>query len=372
MNELYFDCQAGISGDMTVAALIDIGLPLSLLKKELLKLGLIGYSISCSDVMRNGISGKKFNVKVGKQPLRDYHTIKKLISKSDLNVSVKKLALKIFSNIASAEGKIHATDHVHFHEVGAVDSIIDIVAVAIGIDYLKVNKCYCSKISLGSGFTNSMHGKIMLPAPATAEILKGFPVRMFELESELTTPTGAAIVKTLCKPGKPDQYSKIGYGAGSKTLEIPNILRVFVCDTIFDDTIDVIETNIDDMNPQFFEIVFEKLFKAGALDVFIQNIIMKKGRPAFCLTALCESKNTQKLSDIILTNTTSFGVRVRTEDRITLQREMGEVKLKGHKISVKTGYLNNKIIKKSYEYDDLKRVAAKLKKSVFDILKLLK
>ncbi|MCF7862031.1 nickel pincer cofactor biosynthesis protein LarC [Candidatus Woesearchaeota archaeon] len=381
MVSIYLDCQSGISGDMFLAAMIDLGMPVSHLKKELKKISnLNNFTIQTQNVMKNGISAVKFTVKAGKQPSRHHYQIIKMIQSSKLKDCVKKTAQMIFDNLASAEGKIHATDHVHFHEVGAVDSIVDIVGAAIAVDYFGIKKILCSHIPLGRGFTVASHGKIMLPSPATAELLSGFAVRFTDIDSELTTPTGAAIIKSFADPDLSGQkynttYEKIGYGAGERDLDTPNILRIFLeHKQINSNQIMVLETNIDDMSPQFFEIVMDYLFKAGALDVFITNIMMKKSRPAFKLTVICNQVDHKRIAEIILKNTTSFGIRMRLEDRIVLERKIDTYKTDYGPVRIKNGMIGKKVIKRMPEYDDVKRISKKKKESplkiFYDLMKI--
>lgn len=280
MKTAYFNCFAGISGDMIVGALLDCGLSFHDLKQEIEKLPVSDYSLSCEKVVKNSIGGIKFNVTVlEKQPERHLHEIERIIRESALDSQVIDTSIKIFRKIGEAESKIHGVgiEELHFHEIGALDSIIDIVASVIALQKLGIKKIISSPINLGSGFVNSMHGKLPVPAPATVELLKGIPVYSSGALFELTTPTGAAIISTMAdKFGEiPNmKISSSGYGAGMRDLEIPNLLRVIIGETddseADTDSVMVIETNIDDMNPEFYQHVYDKLLQAG-LSMFIQH-----------------------------------------------------------------------------------------------------
>jgi len=377
MKIAYLDCFSGIAGDMFLGALIDAGLKLSDLKNELNKLGLKGYSISAKTVNKKGLSGTKFDVKFKEGKTRHYSEIVKLIDKSKLDKEVKELSKKIFYVLGKAEAKIHNTklEKVHFHEVGAVDSIIDIVGAAIGVKKLEIERIYCSALPLGKGFVKFSHGKWPIPGPAAVEILKGKPVYQNKTEKELVTPTGAAIAAVLCSGfGEMPRMKvgKIGYGAGSADLETPNMLRIFIGEKGDENTVDVIETNIDDMNPEFYDYVIERLFKEGALDVYLENILMKKNRPGIKLSVISPIDKTDKLTKIIFEETTTLGVRINNKSRKVLEREIKTVKTKYGKVKVKLGKLNNKVVNIMPEYEDCKRIAKKNKialKKIYDLAK---
>ncbi len=370
---LYFECLSGISGDMTIAALLDLGVDKEYLVKELKKLKLSNYELEITKKYKNSILGTDFNVIVGEEKdHRHYVDIKKMILDSDLSDFVKDLSIKIFYEIAKAESKIHGTsmEHVHFHEVGAMDSIIDIVGTAILIEKLDVEYVVSNHLSIGTGFTMCQHGKIPVPAPATLEILKGIPLKKTEIESELVTPTGAAIIKVLADEFKPNatvDIKNIGYGLGKKDLEITNILRVYEIEK--EVSLSMIETNIDDMNPEVYSYLMDKLFDLKALDVFYTPIYMKKNRPATKLSVIVEDKNKNAVIEIILKETTSFGLRVYPIDRTVLERKIVEEDTAYGKIRFKYGYLNGKCIKKTPEYEDLKAIAEKENISLIELYK---
>lgn len=380
MKILYFDCFSGISGDMVLGAMADAGVDIKSIKKELKKLDLKGYDLKVSRVKRKGIKGTKLDVIVDEKKHLHHTTykyIKSMIERSRLSKKIKEDSLKIFKNIAEAEAKIHRTsiDNVHFHEVGAVDSIVDVVGAAICINILSPDIILSSPINTGMGMVKTEHGILPVPAPATAEMLKGFPSYSSDIRFELATPTGVGIITTIAKASNTIPNMKtnaIGYGAGSKDFpDTPNLLRIMIGETtpsspLFKkggmggfkhDSITVIESNIDDMNPQFYDHIMNRLFKGGALDVFLTPIIMKKNRPAVKITVLSDNKGADKLANILLNETTSFGVRIYKTERIKLEREIKIIKTKYGNVKVKIGKRNTKIIKVVPEYEDCKRIA---------------
>ena len=382
---LYIDCFSGISGDMVVGALIDLGLELNYLKSELEKMDLDEYSISCEDVKINSISAKKFKVKITKPPAyRDYKDIKRIISSSSLQSDVKKTALKIFQVIAEAEAKIHGVDieKVHFHEVGAVDSIIDIVSTAVGIKSLGIDVIYSSKIPLGKGFVSTLHGRLPVPAPATLEILKGLPVYSGDFGFEVTTPTGAAILKILVKEfGDMPHVSikKIGYGAGSKkNNKIPDVLR-FIKGNVEERSgagkesisgekdLILLSTNIDDSTPEILGYLLEKLHEKKVLDVWIEPIYMKKNRPAFKLCVLCDKKLEPEVIDMIFSETTTLGIRREAVKRYTALRKIKKVRLPYGEIQIKVGIYHGKEVTISPEFESCKKLAEKLNKPLKEV-----
>jgi uncharacterized protein (TIGR00299 family) protein len=299
-----------------------------------------------------------------------------LIEDSDLSGDVKAKSTTVFVKLGEAEARAHGTtiDKVHFHEVGAIDSIVDIVGSVIGISALGIERIYSSPLSLGKGFTKSAHGIIPVPAPATLELLKGIPVRRTEIESELVTPTGAAIISTLADgPGPVPEMviDRIGYGAGDRDLaEQPNLLRISLGTAKYSyerDTIKVIETNIDDMSPQVYDLLIDKLLGIGALDVFLTPIVMKKSRPAVKLTALVDSLHLQEVCDCILAETTTMGVRIYEADRKKLSREIIEVETEYGKVRVKLGKIADQVIKVLPEYEDCKHLAREKNVPVMEI-----
>ena len=365
----YFDCIAGASGDMILGSLLDCGLDFNYLKKELGKLNLKDFTLKQYKDQKQGISGTKFQVSVKKSHHhRGLQEILDIIDKSDLHNKVKSKSKKIFTNLARAEAKIHAksVDEIHFHEVGAVDAIIDIIGAAIGFDYFNLEQIAVSKIHLGTGSLQCAHGILPVPAPATLELLSSIPVYSTNIEQELLTPTGAAILTTLGTHfgGMPSMtIEKTGYGLGSRELEIPNILRLTIGNktTAFEhDVMQVIETNIDDMNPQFYEHLMDTLFKNGAKDVFLTTVIMKKNRPGVVLNVLADPGKTDLLSEIIFNQTTTLGVRISNiQKRNILSREIITIDTPWGKVRVKIRTLSNHNKSVSPEYEDCKKIAHK-------------
>lgn len=364
MKVLYFDCFAGIAGDMTVAALIELGLPLEVLRKELAVLPLSGYTLESSKVERHGVAGTSFKVNLTEadQPHRHYSGIAKMIDESPLAPRVKELAQRIFRRLAEAEAAVHGVplERVHFHEVGAVDSIVDIVGTAIGLDYLGVEAVYASGLPYGRGFVQTAHGKLPVPAPATAKLMEGIPLTADIGEGERVTPTGAAIIAALAEGfGPPPALTPLatGYGAGEKDFpELPNLLRVLLAEKEGEkgcQEVLVLETHIDDMNPEIFGFLMERLLEAGALDVAFSPLQMKKNRPATRLTVIADPSDLEKLSALILSESTAIGLRYYPASRVTSARRLetrsttlGEVAVK----VLETGRVTP-------EYDSCRKIA---------------
>ena len=409
MKILYYDCQVGISGSMNLGALIDLGVDENYLENELQKLNINDeFKLSIKKSSKMGITGTKVDVilkntqekqldphehshahsqnhnhehnhihKHEHNHNRNYKIIKELIESSDFNDQVKNLSIDMFKLIAEAEGKVHGKPlaAVHFHEVGATDSIVDIVGAAICLDYLDVEKVLSSPIQLGGGFVNCAHGKIPVPAPATIEILKEVPVKTGLVDSETTTPTGAAILKSTVNRFTQDLdfiVEKIGYGLGAKDFEVPNVLRVYLGE-LNDDEVEeeqqvILETNIDDMNCELYPYIEEKLFKEGALDVFKTPIIMKKGRPAVKFSVLALEKNIEEIQKILFEESTTAGIRWYPVHKVMLTRSFEKIKTKYGDIRIKNFYYNNKIIKSKPEFEDCKRLALKNNISINEIL----
>lgn len=402
----YFDCFSGVSGDMILGALVDAGVSAKELKNELSRLPIKGYRLNIKAVKRAGLSATKVDVEtsrkegLGKQrtELRKFKDVRKIIKDSSLSKDIKQKGLSIFKRLFEAEAEVHGEkyDKIHLHELSAVDCIIDIFGTLIGFDMLGIKKFHSSPVNLGSGMTVASgdppgreHGILPVPAPATAELLKnarvyssgtGFVASGDSLGRELTTPTGAAIVSTLARGFGPMpcmDVLNIGIGAGNKDLkDKPNVLRLFIgqdpscgAGQGTEDKVIVIETNIDDMNPQIYEYVIEKLFKAGALDVFLTQVIMKKGRPGIKLTALCIDDKKEELMKIILRETTSIGLRFYEAQRKTLHREIKSVDSKFGKINIKISRFGNHILKAVPEYRDCRKIAKKFNIPLFEVIK---
>ena len=364
MKIVYFDCFAGISGDMALGALVNAGVSIEELKTELSKLPNRDFAITATLRERSMISATKINVAVkpisrkskpAKNQSKNIHhhssgertldDIFHLIDHSTLAERIKDRAKKIFRTIAVAESHVHCTDieKIHFHEVGAIDSIVDIVGVAICLEKLQIEEVYSSPIPLGKDSTiKTRHGVMPIPAPATIEILKGYPTRLTNIPFELTTPTGAAIIKTLSK-GILEYESivgqSVGYGAGTADIpDLPNLLRVIIAElktSLHTDESYCIETNIDDMNPEFYPFVMEKIMNAGAMDVFLVPIIMKKGRPGILLNALVEPGRENPVIETIYRETTTIGLRITKTGRKKLPRVLKVIKTEFGDVQVK-------------------------------------
>ncbi len=355
---IYYECFSGISGDMNLAAMIDLGVPDDYLRNELGKLNLDGYELKVSRDSRNGIFGTRVDVILDKQDKHHRHLkdIYHIIDTSGLSLNIKDLSKKIFMKVAEAEAKIHemSIEKVHFHEVGAIDSIVDIVGAAICHDYLSPKKTMASTIELGKGLIKSSHGIIPVPAPATAEILRNVPTHMGGAAFETTTPTGAAILATIVDEFTDELSLKTkhtGYGIGHKIAERPNILRVHLAETDIkkyhsfkNEKAWLIECNIDDMNPEWYEFIVEKLFQNGAQDVYLTNIIMKKTRPGTKLSILCNNENLEVLKEIMLLETTSIGLRFFPVEKSMLDRKVISISTIYGEVRIKAAYLNNEII----------------------------
>lgn len=428
---LYYDCFSGISGDMNLGALIDLGVDKEYLIKELSKLNIDDeFQIKINRDSRKGISGTKVDVILihehhshvhddehshchkheehdhcdeahegchehnhNEHEKHHHHShdehhhhrnlinINEIINSSNLNDNVKELSKKIFLQVAKAEAKVHnkSLEEVHFHEVGATDSIVDIVGAAICLDYLKVDKILCSKVQVGSGFVKCAHGVMPVPAPATAEILKDIPmISSEEIPFEATTPTGAAIVVATADnftQHKNFDVIKVAYGIGGKDIsEIPNILRVFLAEENENEGNDVereealiLECNIDDMNSETYEYVMNKLFDNGASDVYFTPIIMKKTRPAIKLTVLCESKLENIMKEIIFKETTTLGIRKYNVEKSMLSREIEKLDTIYGEISVKKSYFNGNLVNSKPEYEDCKKIALEKNISIKEV-----
>ena len=383
MTVALFDIITGISGDMTIGALIDAGADFNYLKQEISKLNLHGFDLKISHIKRSEINAVKFDVEIQHHP--HYHThlsdINKMIDSSNLSGFVKANSKRIFETIGIAESKIHniPLQQIHFHEVGAIDSIVDIVGTCVCIENLGIKQIYTTPVKLGRGKVNTQHGVMPNPAPATLEILKDYSVEFTNIDFELTTPTGAAIVKTLSKrvlrEESVDNIKKIGYGSGTFDIkESPNLLRIILFEDIQacdeSDKLLQIETNIDDMNPQIYPYVVEKLFEAGARDVYYHDIIMKKGRPGTLLSVLVDESVLNKALEIIYNETTTLGVRINKIGRHKLHREVKE-------FATSLGKINAKLVTRdSYakiipEFEDCKKLAQKLNKPVSVIFEKL-
>lgn len=369
MKVAYFDCFSGVSGDMCLGAVADAGVPLREIDKGLKKLNLGGYRLREQKVLRAGIAATKVDVELtaqgAGQGARKWKDIQKIIRESALSEEIKKQGLQLFRNLFEAEAKVHGglIEKTHLHELGCVDCLVDIFGTLIGLSYLGIDKVYSSPVNLGSGSTKTSHGIMPVPAPATAELLKGVPCYSSGPAFEMTTPTGAVLLKTLSSGfgSMPLMRTEIiGTGAGNKDPEErPNILRILVGeadDAIQDETITVVETNIDDMNPQVYEYVMGRLFDAGALDVFLTQVLMKKSRLGVLLTVLSSAEKKHKIIDIILKETTTIGVRFYEVNRIVMARQLKRVRTQYGTIQTKESTLGD-LVRITPEYEDCRKAA---------------
>ena len=389
MKTLYFDCFSGISGDMTIGALLDLGLDLDYLRSELKKLPVEGYSLEASRVVRSNISAMKFDVRMGNgSDAHSHHhdhgsheshhhhhkasEILAMIGRSRLNANTKRIADAIFTKLAISEGRVHHVppEDVEFHEVGAVDSIVDTVGAAVGFDALGVERFMCSPINVGSGFIHCQHGIYPVPTPATADLLRNATIYSKHANTELVTPTGAAILAAVVNEFsalRGAAVERIGYGAGTKQFQdFPNCLRLMICNDREEeagrhevpvDTIAVIEANIDDMTPQNLAYVTERLLEAGALDVVTVSVQMKKGRPGHLLQVLAPQNRRSVLEELIFLETTTIGLRYYVATRSVLERESVAVTTEYGVISVKVSRRNGQVINFTPEYEDCARIA---------------
>lgn len=371
MKILYYDCFAGISGDMNLGALIDLGVDANYLTTELKKLNIEGFHLEIRTDQRRGITGTKAEVVIENQENekhRHLRHVEEIINNSSLPEQVKINALRIFDLIAVAEAKVHniSKQAVHFHEVGALDSIADIVGAAICLDYLNVDKVMSSPIQLGGGTVRCAHGIMPVPAPATAEIVKNIPVKTGLVNHEATTPTGAAILVATVDEFT-DQINlpitKTAYGIGNRDSEVPNVLRVHlledakVVQDVDTEEATLLESNIDDMNPEHYDFILEQLFRAGASDAWLVPIIMKKSRPAIQLSVLCKSELAEKLKAIIFVHSTSIGIREYHVRKNVLRREESNLETTYGPVRIKQSFYDGKLVHSKPEFDDCKKLA---------------
>jgi uncharacterized protein (TIGR00299 family) protein len=373
MRTLYFDCFAGASGDMILGALIDAGVEPESFKQQLSLLGVTGYTIGFETVDRSGMSATYARVQTPHEHAhRHLADILKIIYDSRLSNNVKDRAAKIFSRLAEAEARVHnePIEQVHFHEVGALDAIIDVVGAAIGFELLEIDRFVSSPLHVGSGTVEMEHGRFPVPPPAVTELLKGVPFYASDVTGELVTPTGAAIITTVCNAYGPVPLLKLehtGYGAGTREYpRFPNALRVLVGEeekgtrasiVSADERLWMIETNLDDISPQILGHVMERAFELGALDCFFTSVQMKKNRPGVLLSILCRDEERATLSELLFSETTTLGIRAYEVERRALERDIVTVETQYGSIDVKVGQLNGHIIKVMPEYDHCRQAA---------------
>jgi uncharacterized protein (TIGR00299 family) protein len=376
MKIAYADCFSGVSGDMFLAALLDAGLPLEVLQQNIDKLNLPEkVDLKLTETHKGALRAASLEVIVPhSHNHRHLSDILEMINTSDLSEKVKATASKIFTLLAEAESRVHGepVEHVHFHEVGALDSIVDIVGAAIGLDYLGIEQLFASPLPYGSGTINSDHGLLPLPAPATLEVLRliNAPLSPSSAEVELVTPTGAAILGCMAEFKRPNLVmTHIGIGAGKRDLEWPNILRLMIGVIPEAEQTEMVqlETNIDDMNPQFFGYLMDKLFASGARDVFMTPIHMKKNRPGIMLGVIALRKDEAALAELLLRETTTLGLRVQPIGRYEASREFRQLDTRFGKVTIKAKIMDGKVIHTTPEYDDCVRLAKENQVSLLEI-----
>jgi len=368
MHIAYIDCIAGASGDMLLAALLDLGLPIQKLQEQLSLLHLPGFELETEEVLKRELRATQLHVKVvDHETERRLPEMLSIIQNSDLPPHIQTQASAVIHRLAETEARIHGTsiDKVHLHELGGIDTLVDIVGFILAIELLNIEELFVSPLPLGSGFIQSAHGKIPIPAPATIELLKGIPVHKLELEQELVTPTGAVLLTSLASgfgAFPPMKIENIGYGAGSRDLPLPNILRVFL-GTKKDDLpfqserLVLLETNIDDLNPEVYEHLINRLFKEGALDVSLFPIFMKKNRPGIMLQVLAPTEHAHRLKQTIYLETTTLGIRQLYVERESLTRRFETVETVYGPVKMKVADLGEGRIKYAPEYEDCKALA---------------
>jgi pyridinium-3,5-bisthiocarboxylic acid mononucleotide nickel chelatase len=379
----YFECPSGAAGDMILGALVDAGLRWEDLRADLDRLALPGFALERREVMKGAFRATKVEVHVTgsthgggghahHHPHRTLPVIRELIAQSTLPDAVKASAIRIFARLAEAEGRVHGAspDTVQFHDVGAVDAIVDIVGACVGLHRLGIDAVHCSALPIGGGMVDGPHGRMPVPAPGTAELLKGFPVVDTGVKRELVTPTGAAILTTLAAGAgrmPPMTVTAVGYGAGTMELETPNVIRLFVGETSAaevpaappgeTETVVQVETTVDDMSPQLYDPLMERLFVAGALDVYLTPVIMKKSRPGVVLVALCPPALAPTLARILFEESTTIGVRWTAYQRARLPREMVTLPTSLGTVSFKVARLDGQVITVIPEFEEIRRLA---------------
>ena len=383
MKDIYFECKSGICGSMIVGALVNAGVNREELTQELKKLNIDDYDLIFEQVKKSSIAATRFAVTFSEdQKHRHLHHIADIINKSSLSQYVKETSIAIFTNLARAEANVHGItiEKVHFHEVGAVDAIMDIVGSVICLEKLNIKNVYSSPINTGSGWVNCDHGKMPVPAPATAELLLGIPVYAGDVESELTTPTGAAIISTLSQSfGKmPEMISEcIGIGAGDKDFSIPNILRVFIGSVtdkldqnsgLLDDETVQMESSIDDVSPEVAGFIVEELIRRNAFDAYYTPLLMKKNRPGFLLTVLCQQADVDALFTFLFSQGITLGIRYKTVRRKMIPRTIVKVATEHGVVRAKLGMIQSKIVYVTPEYEDCKAIALQQNESIISVM----
>ena len=380
MKVAYFDCPSGAAGDMIMASLLDAGVSRARLEDELGKLRLPGWRLAVREVMKGDFRATKVDVEIDREAHhhRSLNDILEILERSGLEASVRERAARIFTRLADAEARVHGTDResVRFHDVGAVDAIVDVTGSVLALDLAGAQEVHVSALPIGGGLVGGPHGRIPVPGPGTAELLRGFPIVDTGVRAELVTPTGAAILTTLAaSAGRMPALTveAVGYGAGTKDLPgTPNVLRCFLGRTVdgaaADETVLQVETTIDDMSPQLYETLIERVFEAGALDVFLQPVIMKRGRPGVVVTALCMPERVGDLSRALFEESTTIGVRWSEWRRARLRREMVTITTAYGTIPFKVSRLGDRIVTVTPEFADVARIAREKSLPVREVL----
>src|SRR5687768_638764 len=370
MKTLYFDCFAGASGDMILGAMVAAGVDQNYLREQLALLNVEGFQIDFETVDRSGLSATYARVETAHEHKhRHLSDIKQIIENSRVSDPAKTLAIQIFRRLAEAEARVHnePVDHVHFHEVGALDAIVDVVGAAICFDYLKIDRFVCSPLHVGSGMVQMAHGRFPIPPPAVAELLKGVPFYSTDIKGELLTPTGAAIITTVCSDYGPIPQmttESTGYGAGTREYpDFPNVLRVLLGETdaatATDERLWMLETNLDDASPQIIGHVMERVLELGALDCFFTPVQMKKNRPGVLLSVLCKPDQKEAVMKLLFMETTTLGVRSYEVSRRALQRDVVQVETQYGMIDVKVARLDGQRVNEMPEFEQCRAAAAK-------------
>jgi len=370
MKTLYFDCFAGASGDMILGALVAAGADKAKLLEQLSLLKVDGFAVDFVTVEKSGLSALHARVQTAHEHKhRHLSHIRTIIQDSQLSDSVKQRAIAIFTKLAEAEARVHnePVEHVHFHEVGALDAIVDVVGAAICFDLLEVDHFVCSPIHVGSGTVEMAHGRFPVPPPAVTELLKGVPFYSTDLKGELLTPTGAAIITTVCNEYGPIPQMRVeytGYGAGTREYEkFPNVLRVMIGEVdsggVTDEKLWMIETNLDDVSSQILGYVMDRAFELGARDCYFTSVQMKKNRPGVLLSILTEENRKSELMDLVFTETTTLGVRTYEVTRRALDRELVKVETPYGLIDVKVAKLNGRVVNEMPEFEQCREAAQK-------------
>jgi uncharacterized protein (TIGR00299 family) protein len=378
MRLAYFDCPSGASGDMILGALVDAGASFDALSRQLAGLGVAGYRLERREVMKAGFRATKVDVTLEKagSDHRHLREILDILERGRLEPAVRDMAARVFRRLAEAEARVHGTtpEHVHFHEVGAVDAIVDVTGACIGLRLLGVDALHVGALPVGGGFVDGPHGRMPVPGPATAELLKGFPTLDPGIRRELVTPTGAAILTTLAAGAgtMPSmRVTAVGYGAGTMDLATPNVLRVFVGEAAVVapvETVMQVETTVDDMSPQLYEPLLERLLEAGALDVFLTPVIMKRSRPGVVLTALCEPERVADLSRLLFEESPTLGVRWTAYQRSRLDREMVRLDTAYGPVTFKVSRLEGRVVTVTPEFEEIRRIARERGRPVREVL----